>query len=240
MKNILYILILYLVIFSLQSCKRKYATVEFKLFNISNYGSVYNEVRDIEIYDSNDSLIKHLHQKHEKMSLRPTSIPKIKLNKLGIYTLKYRNTLDQPIIKNIIINNYIDYSVSIPTDTIISEYYESLARIKLLDNKEHIKYIIESNGCFKSFLDSFIVEKNNNNYYLIKNGIKHELNSFQYSLIVKFEAEMNMIPNLGDCTNTDNYSIIYMGEEREYHDETCCWNGWENLMYNLKLDSLLH
>ena len=47
------------------------------------------------------------------------------------------------------------------------------------------------------------------------------------------ECELNNIKE-GGCTTADIYTFYKSNLKKEFIDDTCKWNGWENLMVNMK------
>ncbi|MCP2028093.1 hypothetical protein L1276_003261 [Flavobacterium sp. HSC-32F16] len=223
------LLLLILIIFV--SCKKdSFASIKIKIEFENKLNQDLSKIYGIQVYK--DGKIVKKFGAFEK----PYIQKEITLDSLanGSYKIVYENLINQTLQKTVQIEENKFYEVSIFAD--YSDYRTLISKsfVRNLEENHKVEFYFESVGCFHSAKESLIISKKGKKYYVESNGKSRNLNRKELDAIIKLECELDLI-KYGGCTTSDHYIVKSGNEQKEFYDETCKWNGWNNLLKLLNL-----
>ncbi len=224
-------ILIFLSFVAFLSCKKREinATLNISVELENKNSKEYADLSYLKIY-KNDTIFKEIIADD-----LPFIQHSIKLSNLkeGKYKFEFINIFQQKVVKELIIDENKIYKILINPD--YSDYQENLAKslIGNLKENENIKLSYKSQGCFHQEKDCVIIYKKNNYFEIERNGLLTKLNDNEVDNLIKMECELNNIKE-GGCTTADIYTFYKSNLKKEFIDDTCKWNGWENLMVNMK------
>ena len=229
MKNT--ILVLFTVLL-LVSCKKSANKLDIILSKSDFVDSAYINIDFLCVQSEDSVFFKAIG--HKRFKFRDT----ISLSDLpnGDYELAYNDMIGERIKKKFSLKGSEQKIVKIVFDSIGSDKFYSKIPFNNLKNAE--SYTIEGDGgCVGTMHYQYKIEKNNDGYYLERLRVpKRLLKPEEVKAVQKFESELLAIENKDLCMSTGRftYKIISKGTEHTITDNTCNWNGLENLMHRLR------
>lgn len=222
---------IFLILLFLNGCQKQSNNLYITLSRSEFSGKVNAKLFRLEIKGSDSLVYKN------KIPLNFSSDDTLKLTGLadGNYKIQYDDILGDTKIKTITLNGNTQRLVQIVPDIISTKKFNNTP-IFTLKNGEH--YTVEmSGGCIASLYGYYKISKHNDKLYLDNFNIKKRvLSTIEVQAIQKFERELLAIQNAKICSSTGamTFKIITYDLEKTIRDDTCMWNGWENLMSKLK------
>lgn len=221
-------LIATMILFS--SCKKVPASIKLKIEFENEFSQNLSKLYGIQVY-KNGKIFREF-----SGFKKPYIQKEITLDSLtnGTYKFVYENLVNQTLQKTIEVKENKLYEVSIFPD--YSDYKDFISKsfVRNLKENQKVEFNFESVGCFHSASESLVISKRGKIYYVESNGEFKKLNKKQLDAIIKMECELNLI-RFGGCTTSDHYTIKAEKQEKEFYDETCKWNGWNNLLKLINL-----
>jgi hypothetical protein len=150
----------------------------------------------------------------------------------GTYTVHYRNLYGKKVSKLITISDTTDKcELQLCPDELL-DY--SLNSLSALQNKDSIKIIFSSSGCFNQDRESLIVTRQDN-LFIAKLNIKTfkekttkslTLNQTAIDAFKRFENEIREVKDSYGCTTVDTYTMISKSWTIKRVDGGCAWDGF--------------
>ncbi|MGO4773793.1 hypothetical protein ACEN2I_19235 [Flavobacterium sp. W22_SRS_FK3] len=225
------LIILFLTSIFFLKCEKKEisATIKIKIELENKLSKEYPDLNFLKIY-KNGKLFKEI---------KPDGLPfiqhSIKLKNLeeGKYEFEYLNIFEQKIVRELIIQESKIYEISLNPD--YSDYKQNFKKslIRKLKVNDSLKITYRSQGCFNREEDSVIIYKKEKFYELERNGKTTKLTDKEVNNLIKMECELNNI-KFGGCTTSDIYIFSGKNFKKDFIDNTCKWNGWQNLKGEMK------
>lgn len=230
MMKIKFIIIL-LSFAGLVQCQKKEikATLDISIELENMNGREYADLRFLKIY-KNDKIFKEIIANELPFIQHSIKLTDVKEGK---YKFEFINIFEQKVSKEVLVDENKIYRISINPH--YSDYKKNFAKslIGNLNENENIKICYKSQGCFHQVKDSMIIFKKNKHYEIERNGLTTILNDNEVNNLIKMECELHNLKEIG-CTTTDIYTFYKSNSKKEFTDDTCDWNGWENLKTNMK------
>lgn len=224
-------IVLLFIFFLFTSCKEEIpASIKLKIEFENKLNRDLSKIYGIQVYK--DGKIFKEFRAFEKPYIEEEIILDSLTN--GSYKIVYANLVNQTLQKTIDIKENKFYEVSIFPDYSDYKVLISKSFVRNLKENQKVEFYFESLGCFHSAKENLIVSKKDKTHYVEYNGKRRILNKNELDAIIKMECELELI-KYGGCTTSDHYSIKSGNQEKEFYDETCKWNGWNNLIKLLNL-----
>lgn len=108
--------------------------------------------------------------------------------------------------------------------------------IDLIKNGEKYELIYNSQGCFHGVSETITITKRKDKHFLKYNKSIKEISDKEKEVIRNYESDIYYREFDSGCTTIDQYLLIHKGDTiTDNWDGSCEWNGWNNLLENLKL-----
>ncbi|MES2555041.1 MAG: hypothetical protein V4604_02770 [Bacteroidota bacterium] len=151
---------------------------------------------------------------------------------IGTYTIYYQSIFGNKEKQEIVISESKSHSVTICINQLDYSASGYSAVIDELEVGESYRINYESQGCFHSDSETISIGRIDGHYLVSWGDTSKILSQTEHDLIRQFEIEMNYMKG-GGCTTTDTYTVLYKEKQKEIHDRTCEWNGWDFLTKQL-------
>jgi hypothetical protein len=231
MKNT--ILVLFTVLL-LVGCKKSANRFDIILSKSDAADSAYINIDFLSV--SNKGSIIYKAETHQRFDFLDT----VSLNNLpdGDYELVYNDMIGDRIERKISLKNNESKAVKIVFDSIsLDRFYTKIPFNHLKDNES---YTIEGKGgCMATMYCHYTIEKHKQVYYFESVNIpKRLLKPEEIKAVKRFESELLAIQGKDICSSTGRMTYTILQDEKKTRivDNTCNWNGFENLMRKVDKD----
>jgi hypothetical protein len=226
MKNLLFII--YIISFSFSFSQDK-SSIKVKLEGCKEHLFLFQPKIYFELYKGNN-LMKSVSSNSRHRNI-------IKNLDTGNYKLVYWNKSKKEVIEKIIIDEVKQYEILICGEKVSKDKSLRKSFIKQLQNNEFFILNFYSQGCFHSNGNRLVFSKQSDKYFVSYEEKIIELSNNQVNQISNFEKKINKFNKIGMCTTTDYYELIYKNKIVKIEDDTCSWDGFDDLIevLNIKL-----
>ena len=127
------------------------------------------------------------------------------------------------------------YDVELCLNQFIHDKDTAQTIVNSIQNGESYSIKVASLGCFHFDVDSMVIRKSDETYFLLFNKKEKRLSNEDLIVIQHFEIELNYIALPGGCTTSTHYFLNYNQQEKYVVDDNCSWNGFYYLKKSLGL-----